>query len=74
LIKLHYVHLGTNGYLDSVPVHDVKRFEKEILEFIEVKHDNIFESIRNDKDINEEIINEIKKAVEEFLAVFKKTS
>ena len=68
------VYLGTNGYLDSVPVHDVKRFEKEILEFIEVKHDNIFESIRNDKDINEEIINEIKKAVEEFLAVFKKTS
>jgi F-type H+-transporting ATPase subunit alpha len=68
------VYLGTNGYLDSVPVHDVKRFEKEILEFIEVKHDNIFESIRNDKDINEEIINEIKKAVEEFLVVFKKTS
>ncbi len=61
------IFLGTNGYLDTVSVHDVKRFEKEILEYIEVKHDNIFKSIKKDKSISDEIIEEIKKAAEEFL-------
>ena len=68
------IYLGTNGYLDTISVHDVKRFEKEILEYIEVKYDNVFMSIKKDKNINEEIIGEIKKAAEEFLAVFKKNS
>ena len=68
------IYLGTNGYLDTISVHDVKRFEKEILEYIEVKYDNVFMSIKKDKNISEEIIGEIKKAAEEFLAVFKKNS
>jgi F-type H+-transporting ATPase subunit alpha len=68
------IYLGTNGYLDTIPVHDIKRFEKEVLEFIEVKHNNIFEIIKSANSISEEIIDQIKKAAEEFLAVFKKTS
>ncbi|OGV02337.1 MAG: F0F1 ATP synthase subunit alpha, partial [Ignavibacteria bacterium RIFOXYB2_FULL_36_7] len=68
------IYLGTNGYLDTISVHDVKRFEKEILEYIEVKYDNVFMSIKKDKNISEEIIGEIKKVAEEFLAVFKKNS
>lgn len=68
------IYLGTNGYLDTIPVRDIKRFEKEVLEFIEVKYNNIFETIKSAKSISEEIIDQIKKAAEEFLAVFKKTS
>lgn len=65
--------LGTNDYLDSIPVKDVKRFEKEVLEYIEVKYNHIFETIKKEKDLSQSTISEIKKAGDEFLSVFKKS-
>jgi len=51
----------------------LKRFEKEILEFIEVKYNDIFETIKKEKVLSEETEEKIKKASEEFLNVFKKS-
>jgi F-type H+-transporting ATPase subunit alpha len=67
------IFLGTNSYLDDISIADIKRFEKEILEFIEVKHNHIFETIKKEKQLSDEIVNAIKKAAEEFLGIFKKT-
>lgn len=63
--------MGTNGYLDSIPLSEVKRFESEILEFVEVKYSNIYDKIRKEKQLSDELINELKKAAEEFLSVFQ---
>lgn len=65
------IFLGTNGYLDNIAVADVKRFEKEILEYIEIKHNYIFEKIKKEKDLSAETIEKIKKAADEFLPNFK---
>ena len=67
------VYLGTNEYMSEIPIIDVKRFEKEILEFIDVKYNDIFETIKNEKVLSEETEEKIKKASEEFLNVFKKS-
>jgi len=67
------VYIGTNDYLETIPVADVKRFEKEVLEFIELKYNDIFESIRVEKDLTKEVTEKIKAAVEEFLPKFKKS-
>ena len=67
------IFLGTNGYLDSISVPDVKRFEKEILEYVEVKYNNIFETIKIEKQLSDETTLAIKKAADEFIAVFKKS-
>lgn len=67
------IYLGTRGYMDSIAVHDIKRFEKEILEFIEVKFKQIFENIKKEKDLSKETEELIKKAAEEFLPTFKKS-
>jgi F-type H+-transporting ATPase subunit alpha len=67
------IFLGTNGYLDSLAVYDIKRFEKEILEFIEVKYNQIYENIKKEKDLSNETIDLIKKAAEEYLTIFKKS-
>ena len=67
------IYLGTRGYMDSISVHDIKRFEKEILEFIEVKYKQIFENIKKEKDLSKETEELIKKAAEEFLPTFKKS-
>ncbi|HEY4754691.1 MAG TPA: F0F1 ATP synthase subunit alpha [Ignavibacteriaceae bacterium] len=66
------IYLGTNGYLDSIAVSDVKRFEKEVLEYFEVKHNDIFDTIKKEKDLSPQTIEKIKKAAEEFLPTFKK--
>lgn len=65
------IFLGTNEYLDNIVVADVKRFEKEILEYIEIKHNDIFEKIKKEKDLSAETIEKIKKAADEFLPNFK---
>jgi F-type H+/Na+-transporting ATPase subunit alpha len=67
------IFLGTTGYLDSISVPDVKRFEKEVLEYVEIKYSNIFEIIKKEKQLSEETILLIKKAADEFLVSFKKS-
>ncbi|MEJ2615663.1 MAG: F0F1 ATP synthase subunit alpha, partial [Ignavibacteriaceae bacterium] len=68
------IFLGTNGYMDNVPVHEIKHYEKEALAYIEVKHNEIFEKIKKEKQLSDETISEIKKAAEEFSAIFKVNS
>jgi F-type H+-transporting ATPase subunit alpha len=67
------IFLGTNGYLDSLNISDIKKFEKEIQEFIELKHNHIFETIKKEKDLSESLIKDIRKAADEFLSTFKKS-
>lgn len=65
------IYLGTNGYLDEIDIADVKRYEKEILEFIEMKYNEVFESIKKEKQLSDKVLEMIKKAADEFVAVFK---
>lgn len=67
------VYLGTNNNLDSVDVKDVKRFEKEVHEFIELKYPEIFGNIRSAKELKEDTVTLLKKAAEEFIEKFKKS-
>jgi F-type H+-transporting ATPase subunit alpha len=67
------IYIGTNNYFDSIEVKDVKRFEKEFLEYVELKYPQIFENILVTKELKDDTVNLIKKAVEEFLEKFKKS-
>ncbi|MCU7496726.1 MAG: F0F1 ATP synthase subunit alpha [Ignavibacteria bacterium] len=65
------VFAGTNDYLESIPVADVKRFEKELLEFIELKYNDILETIRVERELKEATVSKLRSAIEEFLPKFK---
>jgi F-type H+-transporting ATPase subunit alpha len=65
------IFLGTRGYMDSVPVSQIKRFEKEALEYFEVKHKDILETLKKEKDISKDLDEKINKAAQEFVKVFK---
>ena len=65
------IFVGTTGILDEIPVSEVKRFEKEFHEFIEVNYNQIYESIKKEKQLSDKTIEEIKKAAKELLSVFK---
>jgi F-type H+-transporting ATPase subunit alpha len=60
------------GYLDDVEMKDVKRFEKELLEFVKGQHADALEKVRTVRDIkNDDVKNTVKKAVEAFKRTFQ---
>jgi len=48
------IYAGTRGFLDSLPVEDVLRFEAELLEWFRTRHSDIMASIANDGVIPDE--------------------
>jgi F-type H+/Na+-transporting ATPase subunit alpha len=48
------IYAGTRGYLDPVPVEDVKRYETEMLEWFRARHGDILGAIRSDGTIPDE--------------------
>jgi F-type H+-transporting ATPase subunit alpha len=62
---------GSKGYLDKIPVEDVKKFESELLEEIELNHKEIPESIRTTGKLEKDIEAKLKSAVEAFAASFR---
>jgi F-type H+-transporting ATPase subunit alpha len=62
---------GTNGFLDSIPVADVGRFERELLEFMEANHPEIGQHIREQGNLPEDVENQLRDAVKEFADRFR---
>jgi F-type H+/Na+-transporting ATPase subunit alpha len=58
--------IATSGYLDNIPVPDVRRFEKEFLQFVETSQPGILKSIAEKKALDDSIKGEIKKASDSF--------
>jgi len=67
------IFAGTNGYIDDVPVADVRRFESELLEMMELKHASLLSDIAVKKELNEDIQGRLQKVVGDFAASFKKS-
>ena len=42
------IYAGTRGWLDTVPVDDVRRFESELLTNFRAKHDDLLEHVRSE--------------------------
>lgn len=64
------IYCGTLGLLKDVPVHKVKEFEKEYLEFLEIKHRDVLDSLR-DGILNNDITGTLEKVAAELTIKFK---
>lgn len=60
------LYVAVNGYLDSIAVNDVVRFEAEFLDNMRKEHHELLEKIRKEKALNDELENDLKKAIIEF--------
>jgi F-type H+-transporting ATPase subunit alpha len=56
----------TRKYLDDVDLDRILEFESEFFKFIEEQHNNIFEEIREKKQLSEETEKELCSAIESF--------
>ncbi|MGI8710395.1 MAG: F0F1 ATP synthase subunit alpha [Acidimicrobiales bacterium] len=57
------LYAGTRGYLDPVPVSDVRRYEHEVLEWMRARHSGLLDGIRSEGKLDEETLD---SALEEF--------
>ncbi len=65
------IFAGTNGYLDEIPLEHVQRFEKELLEMMDLKQTALLEEIAMKKDLTDEITSKLHVILKDFTASFK---
>jgi F-type H+-transporting ATPase subunit alpha len=60
------LYVATSGALDSVPVNEVRRFEKEFLQFVETNYSGVLKEIATKKALDDSIKANIKTALDAF--------
>jgi F-type H+-transporting ATPase subunit alpha len=68
--QIAIIYCGTMGLLKEVPVDKVREFEKEYLEFLDLKHRDILDSLR-DGVINNDITKTMEKVALELTMKYK---
>src|ERR687898_892046 len=63
------IFAGTNGYLDDLPVEDVRRFESELHDFFSTRKSELLAAIRDTGQLPDEA--ELKQAVDDFKSMFQ---
>ncbi len=67
------LYVATSGALDSVPVNEVRRFEKEFLQFVETSYAGVLKDIATKKALDDGIKATIKTALDAFKDRFSAT-
>jgi F-type H+-transporting ATPase subunit alpha len=67
------LYAGTKGFLDSLPLETLAKYEAGLYTFIEDRYPQIFKDLSEKKEITEEIDQQLKKALTEYNAEFKDT-
>ncbi|RKS76763.1 ATP synthase F1 subcomplex alpha subunit [Actinomadura pelletieri DSM 43383] len=65
------VWAGTSGELDDVPVEDIRRFEREFLDFVEREHGGVLTTIRETGKLSDDELTHLKNAITEFKKGFQ---
>src|SRR5712691_11961902 len=61
----------TGGFLDDAPVEDAKRFEEEFLTYVESRHPEIGEAIRERGALSDELTEQLTASIKDFRATFQ---
>ena len=64
------LYAATNGYVDTVEVANLKRYEQELFRFIETRRPEVFKLILEKKQLDDDVKATVNKALEEFAAQF----
>jgi F-type H+-transporting ATPase subunit alpha len=67
------VWAGTEGYLDDVPIEDIRRFETDFLEDIQRNRPGIYDAIRETGALKDDTVVALKDAIDKFRGSFEKT-
>jgi F-type H+-transporting ATPase subunit alpha len=64
------IFAGTNGYLDAVPVSELRAFETEMYSFLEARYPQVLRGIAEKKQLDDQLKGALTEAVKEFAGEF----
>ncbi len=64
------IYAGVRGYLDTVPVDQIGRFESEMLGHFRSQHDDVLHAIRTEKKLSDDLDDRIGEIIEAFARTF----
>ena len=62
----------SNNYANDVPVEEMKRFEKELIEFARYRYPEVLEGLKTTKNFDKELQERVSALVKEFKETFNK--
>lgn len=62
-----------NGFVDDIPLEDVRRFESELLAYLDSEHADVLTQIRETGKLEDDVNNQLRKAIETFKKGFAVT-
>src|SRR4051795_11776284 len=65
------VWAGTSGQLDDVPVNDIRKFERELLDYIAHQHKGILDGIVSSGQLSDEAVESLEQAIGDFKKTFE---
>jgi len=65
------IYAVTNGQLDDVEVHSVRKWEQDFLAWLRASRPQVLSDIREKKVMNDEVKGELDRAIEAFKPMFK---
>jgi F-type H+-transporting ATPase subunit alpha len=63
------IYAVSNGFLDDVPVENVRKWETNFLDFMSAQRPAVPDRIKKDRKMSDEVEADLKKAIEEFKAL-----
>jgi F-type H+-transporting ATPase subunit alpha len=72
--QIAIIYAATNGFLDTLPVSDCRRYEKELLSWLERSRKGLLDEIQEKKDLKGELGDKLKAALTEFAGLFQPTA
>jgi F-type H+-transporting ATPase subunit alpha len=64
------IFAATNGYVDDIATSDVRRYEADMLAFVEGSHKAILDKVRESRDLSKDTQEELHKVLKDFGKIF----
>jgi F-type H+/Na+-transporting ATPase subunit alpha len=68
------IYAASNGYVDSLPVESIGRYERELESFIDSQHPDIYQEILSKRELTDELKKQIDAALDQFKGRFDANS
>jgi F-type H+-transporting ATPase subunit alpha len=65
------IYAAISGQIDDIPEAKVRRYENELYRFVENRHPDLFEDIRNKKQLDDQLKPKADKVLSEFKQTFR---
>jgi F-type H+-transporting ATPase subunit alpha len=67
------VYAATKGFLDGVPIEDLRRYEEDLYRFLETRHPRVLTGIAEKKTLDDEVKAALENALKDFGQTFSAT-